>query len=83
MVWGILPIMKTASTLTEQALQLTPKRRARLAHVLIQSLDTEIDPDAEQLWNDEIARRVQDIEMGRVKGIPASKVFARRLRRKA
>ena len=54
------------------------ERRARLAHALIQSLDTASDVDAEQQWNAEIARRVADIREGRVQGVPASKVFARR-----
>jgi len=71
--------MKT--TFTEQALQMPVARRARLAHMLIQSLDTASDPDAAQQWDAEIARRVDDIHKGRVRGIPSAKVFARLPRR--
>jgi len=80
---GMLAAMKTAAALTEQALRMPVERRARLAHALIQSLDTESDADVERHWDAEIARRVEDIRKGRVQGIPASKVFARRPRRSA
>lgn len=73
--------MKTATTLTERALRMPMERRARLAHALIQSLDTASDTDAAQQWSAEIARRVDDIRHGRVRGIPAAKVFARLPRR--
>jgi putative addiction module component (TIGR02574 family) len=75
--------MKTTESLTEQALRLAAGQRARLAHVLIQSLDTDNDADAEQQWGTEIARRVREIREGRVRGIPARKVFARRPRRRS
>jgi putative addiction module component (TIGR02574 family) len=72
--------MKATDALMEQALRMSAKQRARLAHVLIQSLDTESDPDAGQQWDAEIARRVEEIRAGRVTGIPADKVLARRPR---
>ena len=75
--------MKTVESLTEKALRMGAGQRARLAHVLIQSLDEETDADAEQQWDAEIARRVREIRQGRVRGIPASKVFARRPRRRS
>ena len=74
--------MRTAESLTQQALHMPPGQRARLAHVLIQSLDTESDADAAQRWDTEIGRRVQEIRKGYVTGIPAEKVFARRPRRR-
>jgi putative addiction module component (TIGR02574 family) len=79
----MLAAMKTAATLTEQALRMPAERRARLAHALIQSLDAGSDTDVEQQWDAEISRRVEDIRKGRVQGIPASKVFARRPRHSA
>ena len=74
----MLERMKTAESLTERALRMAAGQRARLAHVLIQSLDTDSDADAEQQWDAEIGRRVRQIRERRVRGIPASKVFARR-----
>ena len=75
--------MKTADTLTERALRMAAGQRARLAHVLIQSLEAETDADTDQQWDAEIARRVQEIREGRVGGIPAGKVLARRPRRRS
>ena len=80
---GMLREMKATNTLTVQALQMPAGQRARLAHVLIQSLDDTGDADAEQQWDIEIARRVRDIQEGRVRGIPAEKVLARRPRRQS
>jgi len=74
----MLGCMKTAGTLTKQALRMAAGQRARLAHVLIQSLDVDSDADAEQQWDAEIARRVREIREGRARGISARKVFARR-----
>lgn len=80
---SMLGEMKTAGTLTEQALRMKAGQRARLAHVLIQSLDADSDADAEQQWDAEIGRRVREIQQGRVRGIPARKVFAHRPRRRS
>lgn len=62
----------------EQALQLTPKERGELAHRLIVSLDGEPEDSPEAIakaWDEEIARRVADMEAGRTKWIPAEEVF--------
>lgn len=62
-----------------QALTLPPEERAELIHRLIISLDgeTEASPDEiAKAWDAEIARRVADIDAGRVELIPAEKVFA-------
>ena len=62
----------------EQALQLTPKERGELAHRLIVSLDGEPEDSPEAIakaWDEEIARRVADMDEGRTKWIPADEVF--------
>ena len=62
----------------EQALQLTPKERGALAHRLIVSLDGEPEDSQEAIakaWDEEIARRVADMEAGRTEWIPAEEVF--------
>src|SRR5438093_4355550 len=41
--------------------------RARLAAEILASLDGPVDPDAEQAWQAEIARRVADLEAGKLK----------------
>ena len=56
-------------------MRLAPKDRARLAELLISSLDRDEDADAEELWAAEVQRRDEDFRSGRVKGIPATAVF--------
>jgi len=66
--------------LEEQALQLPPEERGQLIHRLIVSLDGEPDGTPEEIaqaWNEEIARRVADMDAGRTQWIPADEVMAR------
>jgi putative addiction module component (TIGR02574 family) len=58
-----------------KALQLPPTERARLAQRLISSLDPESDRDAEQAWLEEAERRLDELESGKVAGIPAEQVL--------
>lgn len=61
------------------ALALPLKERGELAHRLIVSLDGEPEDTPEEIaqaWDEEIARRVADMEAGRTKWIPAEEVFA-------
>ena len=59
-----------------QLSKLSSKDRAELAHFLLHSLDEESDPDAEEAWDRELAKRLQEIKSGQEKGEPAAKVFA-------
>ncbi len=63
----------------EEALKLTACERAEMAEQLIASLDEEPDSDVEQAWQEEVQRRLQQIECGEVKAIPWEEV-QRRLR---
>lgn len=66
--------------LENQALRLPPKERSELIHRLIVSLDgaPEESPEAiAKAWDEEIARRVADMEAGRTKWIPAEEVMMR------
>lgn len=63
-----------------QALKLPPKERGELIHSLIVSLEGEPEDSPEAIakaWDDEIARRVADMEAGKTVWIPADEVFAR------
>jgi putative addiction module component (TIGR02574 family) len=53
-----------AAELLTHALKLSPAARAALADSLIDSLDTEVDEDAEETWRSEIALRVRDLDSG-------------------
>jgi putative addiction module component (TIGR02574 family) len=56
--------------LLEDALKLPEEARAALAGSLIDSLDDTVDPDAESVWAEEIARRLEEIDRGKVKTVP-------------
>ncbi|HKQ40198.1 MAG TPA: addiction module protein [Verrucomicrobiae bacterium] len=62
--------------LKAQLAQLTSADRAQLAHFLILSLesDADADADAEQLWEEELLRREQEIRDGTAPGEPWAKV---------
>ena len=59
-----------AEKVLEEALQLPDEARASIAGRLIESLEREIDEDAEAAWDKEIARRVRDLDSGSVKAVP-------------
>jgi putative addiction module component (TIGR02574 family) len=63
-----------------QALSLSPQERGELIHRLIVSLEGESEDTPEaiaQAWDEEIARRVADMDAGKTVWIPAEEVFAR------
>jgi putative addiction module component (TIGR02574 family) len=57
-----------------EARRLPREDRARLAEVLLASLDEEAE--IEQAWAKEIARRVDELRSGAVSPIPAGEVLA-------
>ncbi len=58
------------SELLKKALALPSEARAALAGSLLDSLDDTVDASAEEEWNHEIARRIQELDSGKVKPIP-------------
>ena len=65
------------SEILKRALALPPEARAALASSLLESLDETVDESAEEQWNLEIARRIKELDAGKVKPIPWAE--ARRL----
>ncbi|MBM4125845.1 MAG: addiction module protein [Nitrospira sp.] len=63
----------------EEALKLSATERAEVAEQLISSLDEIPDADVEQAWQEEVQRRLRQVERGEVKTIPWEEV-QRRLR---
>lgn len=64
--------------LEAQALKLPPHELGELIHRLLVKLDGEPDGTPEDIakaWDEEIARRVADMEAGRTEWIPADEVF--------
>ena len=58
-----------------QALKLPPEERAQLADRLVDSLFK--DQNIEDAWSAEVERRIEEIESGRAKLIPAADSIAR------
>lgn len=63
-------MQKAVGEILKQALSLPPEPRVALADSLLESLDDEIDEDAEQLWREEVRRRIAELEEGSVRKIP-------------
>jgi len=68
---------KTAQQLLAEALALPEPERAELATELLDSLDPQIDLDADALWAQEISNRIASLDSGEVTAIPWSE--ARRM----
>lgn len=66
-----------ASELLQKALALSEEERSALAVSLIDSLDATADEGAEDAWNREIARRIEDLDSGKARTVPWDKVRAR------
>jgi putative addiction module component (TIGR02574 family) len=63
-----------------EALQLSPKERGELIHRLIVSLESEPEDSPEAIakaWDEEIARRVADMEAGRTEWVPFDEVMTK------
>lgn len=58
---------ETLERLRSQISTLSPSERATLAHELSSSLDGVRDDAVEQTWNEEIMRRIAQIETGQTK----------------
>jgi putative addiction module component (TIGR02574 family) len=72
---GDHPVMKRdLDDLLKDALELPPEARAALAGSLIDSLDAKVDDDVEAAWDAEIARRIRDVDAGKVALSPWSEV---------
>jgi putative addiction module component (TIGR02574 family) len=65
----------TLRVLEKEALKLPPRSRVRLAERIIESIDDYADPELEAEWDDEIERRVKEIESRAEKGIPSEQVM--------
>jgi hypothetical protein len=58
-----------------EALKLDLKERARLAHTLLQSLDSLSDGENARLWAEEAMRRHEDLASGQSEEIPDEEVL--------
>jgi putative addiction module component (TIGR02574 family) len=70
-------VTQEADELLKKALSLPEEDRATLAGFLIESLDTNIDASAEQAWNDEVSRRIEELDAGKARTLPWEEVRRR------
>jgi putative addiction module component (TIGR02574 family) len=64
------------SEVLEKALALSPEDRGLIIDRLIESLDNEpAEEGVEAAWSDEIKRRVEEIQSGKVEMIPGEQVL--------
>jgi len=61
---------KEVSELLQRALALPAEARAALAGSLLDSLDDSVDASAEESWRQEIGRRIEELDSGKVRPIP-------------
>lgn len=69
-----------AKQLARQVLALPEKDRARLAHLLLKSLDVPGDEPTPKEWTKawkiELQKRIEEVRSGKIKTIPADRVMA-------
>jgi putative addiction module component (TIGR02574 family) len=68
--------MNLVEELSQKARALSREERAHLAQVLLDSLREHVDPEIDAAWDEELRRRIAEIEAGTAKFIPAQEVFA-------
>jgi putative addiction module component (TIGR02574 family) len=66
-----------AKQLLAEALRLSAEERAALAGELIQSLEREVDAEAEAAWSEEIRVRLERLDAGTATTIPWSEARRR------
>jgi putative addiction module component (TIGR02574 family) len=70
-------VTKAAELILAEALALDTRERAGVAAKLIASLDGEPEENVEAAWAAEVARRIEEIESGRVELVPWEDVESR------
>jgi putative addiction module component (TIGR02574 family) len=63
------------SDLLKRALALSVDERAALAHTLLDSLEV-ADDSVQEAWDDEVARRIEDLKAGKAVTVPWSNCIA-------
>lgn len=68
-------MVKNTETILIEALKLPVQERAALASRLLASLDEQVDEGVDAAWDQEIAKRLKDIDEGKVQMIPGEVVM--------
>lgn len=62
--------------LSQKSQALRPEERARLAEMLLDSIHLSTDQSIEDAWDEELTRRINEVERGVATLVPAEDVFA-------
>ena len=75
----ITDMPKTLTEVTQEAAELPGPERLKLARILLELSEPETEPlaDAQNAWESEIERRLQELRSGQVKGVPLEEVKKR------
>jgi putative addiction module component (TIGR02574 family) len=65
----------TPEDLAEKAMEMPSESRARLADILVESLDEATLSSIDRAWLDEAKRRLDEVRNGRAKTIPADEAL--------
>jgi putative addiction module component (TIGR02574 family) len=65
----ILSVTQEAHELLQKALALPENEQAELAGNLIASLDATVDPDVDAAWQQEVVRRLHDVQSGKLETV--------------
>ena len=77
-----MPPMSTLfDEIERQTRLLTPQEKATLARILIEELDSDIDPDVESVWIKEAKRRYEAYRKGELDSLAGDEVMSRARRR--
>jgi putative addiction module component (TIGR02574 family) len=60
---------RTAKEIIQEAMEMPPEERAKLAERLLSSLDAPKDEDVEVAWQQEAARRLEQIRTGEARTV--------------
>jgi putative addiction module component (TIGR02574 family) len=63
--------------LKTQVMQLSLKERAEMARDLLESLDNITEAEREELWLEEVGRRIESVQKGETKLIPIEEALNR------
>lgn len=59
------------------AMKLPLRERIQLAQQLISSVDEQLEEDVEALWFAEAERRLDELQSGKVQGVPSDEAFSK------
>jgi Putative addiction module component len=71
-----LILSSTLAQITQDALRLPQDQQLRLARTLLEGSEASGQPDVDAAWEEEIERRITNIDAGLAKGRPFAEVVA-------